>query len=115
MSSQALVQGPDGVLAAWETDGQVQFARVDPPGAPVAAPGATRGRKHPVLAVNGRGEVLLAWTEGTGWNRGGALAWQVYDRSGRPTEAAGRVEGGVPVWGVAAAAVLADGRFLVIH
>ena len=30
MSSEALVEGPDGVYAAWETQGQVKFARVQP-------------------------------------------------------------------------------------
>jgi len=119
MSSEALVEGPNGVLAAWETEGQVQFARVDTKsgkiGAIVRAPGVGRGRKHPVLAVNRAGEVLLAWTEGTGWQRGGALAWQLYDAAGRPTEVKGRVEGGIPVWGLAAAVANADGSFTLIH
>ncbi len=119
MSSEALVEGPDGILAAWETSGQVYWGAVSP-GAPkiarrVAAPGEGRGRKHPTLAVNGRREVLLAWTEGTGWQRGGALAWQLYDRSGQPTPERGRLEGGIPVWGVAAAVARPDGGFLLLH
>jgi hypothetical protein len=72
------------------------------------------GRKHPVVALNGKGELLFAWTEGTGWNRGGALAWQVYDASGRPQEQ-GRLPGAVPVWGLAAAAARPDGSFLLVH
>ena len=56
MSSEALVEGPNGVYAAWETQGQVKFARVEPGtvkhAPPVAAPGAGQGRKHPSLAVN---------------------------------------------------------------
>jgi len=32
---------------------------------------ATQVRKHSRLAVNGRGDTLLVWTEGTGWQRGG--------------------------------------------
>lgn len=119
MSSEALVEGPNGVLAAWETQGQVKFARVDPEGPKisptVAAPGAGPNRKHPVLAVNRRAETLLAWTEGTGWNRGGALAWQVYDAEGKALGAAGRAGAGVPVWGLAAAVARPDGGFLIIH
>ena len=119
MSSEALVEGPNGVTAAWETQGQVKFARVDPQslklGAPVAAPGGGSNRKHPVLAVNARGETLFAWTEGTGWNRGGSLAWQLYDRDGKPTADRGRVEGGIPVWGLAALAPRPDGGFTLIH
>ena len=119
MSSEALVEGPNGVLAAWETEGQVKFARVDAQavklGQPVAAPGVGRNRKHPVLAVNARGETLFAWTEGTGWNKGGDLAWQVYDSAGKPVGAAGRLAGAIPVWGLAAAASRPDGGFTLIY
>jgi hypothetical protein len=66
------------------------------------------------VAVNGRGEMLLAWTEGTGWKKGGALAWQLFDKTGKATATKGRKEGGVPVWGLPA--VVATGRdFLLIH
>ena len=81
-----------GVLAAWETRGQVCFARLGPPGparTPVSPPGGDGGRKHPSMAVNGRGEVLLAWAEGTGWQKGGSLAWQAFDRIG-PARSASR-------------------------
>jgi hypothetical protein len=119
MSSEALVEGPNGVLAAWETQGQVKFARVEPQSlkvsAPVSAPGSGPNRKHPVLAVNARGETLLAWTEGTGWNKGGTLAWQLYDSAGKPVGAVGRAEGGIPTWGLAAAAAKPDGGFLLLH
>lgn len=119
MSSEAFVEGPNGVLAAWETKGQVKFARVEPGtpklGAPISAPGAGGNRKHPVLAINARGETLLGWTEGTGWNRGGDLAWQVYDPSGRVAPDQGRVAGGIPAWGLAAAVARPDGSFLLIH
>ena len=119
MSSEALVEGPQGVLAGWETAGQVRFARIDPitrkVGAPVSAPGSGPNRKHPTLAVNGAGETLLAWTEGTGWNRGGALVWQLYDKAGAPVGESGRVPGGIPVWGLATAVVRPDGGFTLIH
>ncbi len=118
MSSEAFAEGPGGVVAAWETRGQVYFARIDPASgkrsAAVAAPGPGRSRKHPSVAVNGRGEMLLAWTEGTGWNKGGSAAWQVYDRDGRPVGAPGRAEG-VPVWGLVAALVRPDGRFGILY
>ena len=76
------------VVGAWETGGQVYWTRVDGDGSsrlPVAAPGKGKGRKHPRVAVNRKGDVMLAWTEGTGWQKGGSLAYQVYDEAGTPT------------------------------
>jgi hypothetical protein len=118
MSTMALVQGPSGVFVAWETDGQIYFAG-NKPGTttftpPHAAPGDGRSRKHPTLAINAQGELLLAWTEGTGWEKGGALAWQVFDKDGTPTSARGRVEGGIPVWGLPTA-VATEGGFAIVH
>jgi hypothetical protein len=118
MSSFALAEGPGGVLAAWETDGQVYFARTDPAtgkrSPPVAAPGAARDRKHPVVAANAAGETILAWTVGMGWARGGAVAWQVYDRDGKPTAEKGRANG-VPEWSLVAAFARPDGGFTVLY
>jgi hypothetical protein len=119
MSSEAFAAGPDGmVVAAWETKGQVYFARIDPKtgkcSAAVAPPGEGHGRKHPAVAVNGMGEMILAWTEGMGWERGGTVVWQVYDRGGHPTEERGHAAG-VPVWGLVAVFVRPDGRFAVVY
>ena len=118
MSSAALVEGPKGVIAAWETEGQVRYARLDSatgrPGPSITPPGGG-GRKHPSVAVNASGDILLAWTEGTGWNRGGALAWQRYDAGGKALPERGRVEGGVPTWGLATAISRSDGGFILIH
>jgi hypothetical protein len=80
----------------------------------VAAPGAGKGRKHPAVAVNARGETILAWTEGMGWNRGGSVAWQVYDKEGKPAAERGHAAG-VPVWSLVAVFVRPDGRFAVVY
>ena len=119
MSSETFVEGPKGVLAAWETSGQVFFGRIDSAGLavpnPIAAPGDGRDRKHPSIAANERGETLLAWTEGTGWQRGGALAWQMYDADGRPSSRPGRIPDGIPTWGLPTAVSRPDGSFLIIY
>lgn len=119
MSSEAFTLGKGQVLASWDTAGQVYLTAVDQVAGKAdrlhGAPGAGHGRKHPALAVNGRGEVLLAWTEGTGWQQGGALAWQVYDGQGRPTAQRGRREGAIPVWGLPAAVAQPDGTFVIVH
>lgn len=117
MSSAALITSRSGTVAAWETADQVYFLTVDPktqqPSRPVAAPGVGK-RKHPVVAANALGELLLVWTEGTGWQRGGSVAWQMFDATGTPTAEKGRAPG-VPVWGLAAAVAKADGSFVVFY
>jgi hypothetical protein len=119
MSSLTFVEARDGVIAAWDTDGQVYWTRVKSGtceiGDVVAAPGDGKGRKHPALAVNRDGEMLLAWTEGTGWQRGGGLAWQVLDKSRKPTPRRGRLANAIPVWGLPAAIASPDGTFTVFH
>jgi len=118
MTTASLLPSETGVAAAWETDGQVLFARYSNEGnsvaGPVAAPGEGGMRKHPVLAHNVRGETIMAWTDGTGWKRGGSLAWQVFDASDKPTRERGSAEG-VPTWGTVS--VLADhsGTFVLIY
>jgi hypothetical protein len=122
MSTMAFADSPSQALAAWETDGQIFFARVDhksgKPLTAVAAPGNGTKRRFPTIATNGQ-EVLLAWTEGMAWNRGGNLAWQVYDAKDQPamnarTSDYGRAEG-VPVWSVITAIALENGRFLILY
>jgi hypothetical protein len=116
MSSAFFSESKAGVLASWETEGKVYFARVDPKtlkvSEPVSPPGTTR-RKHSVAVGNPQGEVLLAWAEGTGWQKGGAVAWQLYDKAGNPTEK-GRADG-VPVWGLVSAFAKQDGSFVIVY
>jgi hypothetical protein len=119
MSSSSLATSPSGLVAAWETNGQVFFARIHPDtGASspaIAPPGDAHNRKHPALAVNARGEILLAWAEGTAWQRGGSLAWQRFDSSGRPIGETGRIDQGIPAWSLPTAVARPDGGFVVIH
>lgn len=118
MSSFAFAEGSADVLAAWETNGQVYFARIDPAtgkrSEPVAAPGDARDRKHPVVASNKQGQILLTWTEGMGWERGGSVAWQVFDKDGKPTAEKGRADG-VPVWSLVSGFARADGGFTIVY
>jgi hypothetical protein len=119
MSSESFAEGGSGVLAAWETKGQVYFAPVGPKmrksNPPVSPSGGRGDRKHPAIAVNARGATMLVWTEGTGWQKGGSLAYQVFDPSGQPVGEPGRVEGGVPVWGLPTVVARPDGGFTIIH
>jgi hypothetical protein len=56
----------------------------------------------------------LAWTEGMGWERGGSVAWQVFDKDSRPTAEKGRAAG-APVWSLVAAFARADGGFTIVY
>ncbi len=118
MSTEAFTATPQGVLGAWENKGQIYWGSIDPRsgtmGEIVAAPGEANGRKHPALASNSAGDVILAWTEGTGWKRGGSLGWQVYDRQGRIKGERGQAPG-VLAFSFAAAHARPDGGFTIVY
>lgn len=114
MSSMDLGENGNIVVAAWETGGQVYWTRIggDRTGEPIAAPGEGKGRKHPRIAINERGDVLLVWTQGTGWAKGGSFAYQLYDRAGKLTQN-GEFPG-IPVWSFAGVSAQPDGGFLIV-
>ncbi len=118
MSSMDIADNGEAVMAAWETGGQVYWSRVDgsirSAGEPIPAPGAGKGRKHPRIAVNARGETLLIWTEGTGWKTGGSLAYQLFDESGRPGPELGQFPG-IPAWSFGAVTARPDNSFLILY
>ena len=118
MSTMAFAENSTGPMTAWETDGQIFFSHLKPRTSeftpPQSAPGPGKARKHPALAVNGQGETLLAWTEGTAWQKGDALVWQLFDKEGKPTTEKGRLDGAIPVWGLPTVAPTGNG-FILLH
>ena len=64
--------------------------------------------------LNANGNLLVVWTEGTAWARGGSLAWQAFDVSGHPTTMTGKAPG-VGVWSFAAPAARRDGGFVILY
>jgi hypothetical protein len=118
MSTAAFARRGSDVLAAWETQEQVHLGVFTGKAAtvePFAMPGLAKGRKHPSVAANSRGEYAVAWTEGTGWNKGGNVVWQVFDPQGRPmTGQAGRFDGLQP-WSVPSVFAAPDGSFRVAY
>jgi hypothetical protein len=116
MSSADLVSSGNGVLAAWETEKQTYFGKVanGSVSSPIAAPGMSKNRKYPVLAVNNRGEALFAWVESGGWKKTGTASWQLYDKDLRPEGAEAGAET-VPVWSMVAAFARPDGSFVVVY
>ncbi len=116
MSTVSLASGNGRVLLSWETRKQVYFAAVNIHNGtisrPVSAPGEGVNRKYPAIAVDQRGQILLVWTEGAGWKKGGSLAWQVFNEAGQPL-ASNPVLPGVPAWDFATA-ISVNNKFLVI-
>jgi hypothetical protein len=117
MSTAAYVNTPRGILGAWETKGQIEGAWLDANAASsvsIAPISTTSGSKHPSLASNSRGDVLAAWAVGTGWMRGGSVAWQTLDPAGKPNGAPGSAPG-LPAWDFPAAFARNDGNFVVMY
>jgi hypothetical protein len=117
MSSEAFASGSAGTVAAWETDKQVHFGSINPEA--VSAPdsvasSAGTNQKYPSLAVNEDGRLLVAWTEGMGWKRGGSVHWQVFGAKGECIGKPGNVDG-VPAWSLVAAYPRRDGDFVVLY
>jgi hypothetical protein len=114
MTSMDFAQAGEKIEGAWETGGQVFFENLTTTNpSRISAPEGGKNHKHPRLAIAPNGETLLAWTEDTGWNRGGSLAWQLYDDSGKPQGKKCTVAG-VPAWSFGAA-VAKPGGFLLLY
>jgi len=118
MSSASLTESAGKSFAAWEKAGQVYFSPLDEKLdelSPASLPSNEQMlRKHPAIAANQRGEVLLAWTEGTGWAKGGSVAWQLFDATGKPLGAHGTAAG-LAVWGLPSVFADETGNFTVVY
>lgn len=118
MTSAAFAESSDNILVAWETQDKVYFTRLDSDtlaaGEPVAAPGPGDDRKHPSLAANSQGEILLAWMEGGGWGKGGSLRWQLFNSQRAAVDDLGEAPG-IPPFSFATAFARPDGGFTILY
>jgi len=118
MTTMAFARAGERLLGAWETEGKVYLSELTPltsKAAKPVAPGMNKvPAKHPRIAVNARNESLLVWTEGTGWSRGGSLAWQLFDGKGNAVSPSGKAPA-LPAWSFAAAVARRDGTFVVFY
>ncbi len=117
MSSMFLSEGSSGLLAAWETEHQVFFSKVDPESLeasiPLAAPGESEHRKYPVLAQNREGQTLLVGIEVKSRAKPGALRWSLFDMDGKFLDRSDQAAA-VPASSFAAAFARPDG-FTVLY
>jgi hypothetical protein len=116
MSSEAFVSGAAETFAAWETEKQIRFGAIDSANATasdsaVLVDGANQ--KYPALALNRDGLLLISWTEGMGWKRGGSVHWQIFDKGKRVGEP-GSADG-APTWSLVAAYARRNGNFVVLY
>jgi hypothetical protein len=106
------------VLATWKNKEQVYLGALTPDQnnrpALITPPGTGDNRKFQVVATNTNDDMLFAWIEDTAWGRGGSLHWQVFDKTGQPTEEKGQANG-VPVWSLVTAYSQPDGSFALIY
>jgi hypothetical protein len=118
MSSMTFAEGPDVVAAAWQTEEQVFYAKIDPTtlqmSDSIPAPNKGKLRKYPALAVNSTGETILVWSEGTGWGKGGSLEWQVYSKDGKPAGEKGNAAD-LPAWSFGAVFARPDGGYTIVY
>ena len=116
VATTTLASGPDGTLVAWETEGQVYVANTERLDEAWSPPGEAQfRRKNATVAVNHRGDVLLAWGDGPGWQSGGNLHWQAFDAGGRPRGDTGLAPAPIPARSVPAVATRADGSFVIVY
>jgi hypothetical protein len=118
MSTAGFGPTNSGMLAAWETQNQIRFTRVDANDnrkESITAPGNPGNRKHPAIVANGKGDFIVVWAEGTGWNKGGSVAWQIFDKAGEPKAAGSGAAEGLPAWDAPAVFAAPDGTFRVVY
>lgn len=118
MSSAAFGEGRNGVLLGTERKGHIEAVSIDPNTLSQRSIEDTlrilKSGKYPAVAGNAKGEVMLAWTEGGGWNKGGVLKWMVVDDAGKVAEKAEIPGKEIAAWSFAATVTKPDGTFLLI-
>ncbi|MCH8326997.1 MAG: hypothetical protein IID15_00550 [Candidatus Marinimicrobia bacterium] len=116
VSTTTIAGGPGGPAVAWETQGQVYFAKLSDLGTVIGAPGESSvRRKNPAMAINREGLVLLAWAEALGYRAGGQLYWQIYSAGGAVTESRGQLEESLPDFSIPEVVAMSDGKFVIIY
>ncbi len=102
MSSVNLLPLKDAVLIASEQEGSIKLSR-KPLNQSTMSPFSDQlsmwKGKHPSVATDPTGNVLVTWAEGAGWAKGGTLRWVILDKNGiLISENERGEEPEVPVW-----------------
>ena len=92
MPGTFIAPSKNGVVAAWETKGQIYFARCDSAGRKIATP-------EVALGVRGKYPIALTALDGTAlvtWKRGNTVEWQLFDANDQPVGAVQSAAGNNP-------------------
>ena len=102
-------------LAVWMSEGRIRLGRMGVTDSVRALSESGRKANHPVVVpLEGSGSLVVAWTEGTAWQRGGDLAWRTVGADASQDSPVQRLPG-VPVWGSVAAWREADGHVTIVY
>ncbi|HZJ14932.1 MAG TPA: hypothetical protein VFD27_07780, partial [Chthoniobacteraceae bacterium] len=114
MSSAAMLPLSQGLRIAWETRGKIFSTKYGSGWVPAPVEISGENAKHPAMAANGRGETLIAWAVGTGWKRGGSVAWTIIDSAGKASDERGTNDE-LATWSFPAAYAEANGDFVIVR
>ena len=117
MSSVTLLSLENEILIATEQEGNIQLngKPLDQSSLGIVSKKHEPWKgKHPSLARDRSGNVLLAWAEGAGWAKGGKLRWVIMNKEGAEIASNPRKElPEIPAWSFPTACFFED-RFQVI-
>ena len=86
VSTNAMAQDTKGkVWMSWVNRNKIYFARPDKPALYPQVPASQARQGSPSIAINGKREIMVAWTEGP-MMAAGRLYWQLYDAQCKPTK-----------------------------
>jgi hypothetical protein len=84
VSTNAMAQDTKGkVWMSWVNRNKIYFARTDKPALFYQVPASQARQGSPSIAINKKGEIMVAWTEGP-MMAAGKLHWQLYDAQFKP-------------------------------
>jgi len=111
-TSFSIASAEGDVVGAWETKGHLYFAKLGAIPLHVQSAPSGTAQRYPSLTLGQGGSSLLTWTNGAGWQKGGSLHWQAYDKDFRPLGPAGS-SGETPVWSFPTAVALSGNRYAI--
>lgn len=117
-TTYSCARSPRGWVVAFQSQSGVSWTRVDPTvfeHASFSPPGESASPRHPAVAVDSGGQVLLAWIADAREPDGATLEWSLFTPEGKPVADTVRCGAGVAPENVLSAVSFADGRFAIVH